>query len=223
MALWHRGVCVCVQCRDSAADLCHSASSAALFQGLLTDKKVTSGSAEWCVLQRIKKKKKRGGPEQLLKFAHERDTEATTHKSCRTASQARHGNESKNTKKKRGESDLFFMNNSTCESKQEMWHFCLKRSRVSAASCLRLGASDKTPLPCYHTLGVSSAKGKLDPPKDFHFTHCSQGGWAKYPSASKSIKLVFGCHLILHQCFSVFQNPQMQDLPLVETHSISDT
>lgn len=126
-------------------------------------------------------------------------------------------------KKKGGSLTFFFMNNSTCESKQEMWHFCLKRSRVSAASCLRLGASDKTPLPCYHTLGVSSAKGKLDPPKDFHFTHCSQGGWAKYPSASKSIKLVFGCHLILHQCFSVFQNPQMQDLPLVETHSISDT
>lgn len=72
-------------------------------------------------------------------------------------------------------------------------------------SYVGIGTSEKSQIPCFSTLGVSFARKTIDPRKDFHFTHCSQGGWAKYPGASKSIKLVFGCHLIRHQCFSAFQ------------------
>ena len=116
----------------------------------------------------------------------------------------------------------FFMNNFSFESKQGIWHlvpffFGAKKNetvpRISTVSCLWIGISDKILFPSYYTPGVRFARKTPDPSKDFHFTHCSQGGWAKYPSASKSIKLVFGCHLILHQCFSVFQTYQFRIYP----------
>lgn len=71
----------------------------------LADKSGICVTAEWCVLQ---KDEKRGGPEQLLKFAHERGAASVTHKNCRTASQVWHGNESKKKKEGGGGSDLFY-------------------------------------------------------------------------------------------------------------------
>lgn len=60
---------------------------------------------------RVSVEKIQGRTEQLLKFAHERDGAAVTHKNCRTASQVRHGNESKPEKKKKKEGSVtFFLN-----------------------------------------------------------------------------------------------------------------
>lgn len=157
MWLWHRGVCVlCVQCRDGAADLCLSTGSAALFQDLLSDKSVTCGTAEWCVLQRIKKTAHTQTTPEVCRWEKPWLMKAAgRHHKLDTAT-----NQKKKKRKEKGESDPFFFKGIIPhhESKQEMWHFCLKRSRISAASCLWLGTSDKTPLPCYYTLGVSSAK-----------------------------------------------------------------
>lgn len=60
------------------------------FKDLLTDKLETCGIAERCVLRRIKKN---GADPNSSWSLRERDSEAVTHKSCRTASQAWHGNE----------------------------------------------------------------------------------------------------------------------------------
>lgn len=160
-------------------------------------------------------KNKKRGPEQLMKFIHKLDTAAAlTHKSCTSGSQVWHNNESK-----RGIWPFFLMNNFIFESNRKSDTFLkIKWFHISILPCLRIGTSDKILLPCYYTLGVIFARKTLDPCKDFHFTHCSQGGWAKYPSASKSIKLVFGCHLILHQCFSAFQTHKYR-IYLLQKHS----
>lgn len=159
---------------------------------------------EWCVLHQKKV------AATLVKFIHEWDSVGVTHKNCTTWD-----HKFDMTMNQNRESDLFLWIIPHWKQNRESdtFFFYIKQSHISTVSCLWIGTSDEILFPCYYTLGVSFARKTLDPRKDFHFTHYSQGGWAKYPSASKSIKLVFGCHLILHQCFSAFQTHKCRIYP----------
>ena len=75
-----------------------------------------------------------------------------------------------------------------------------------------MSPSDNNVSPSYCTLGLGFARSRKKTkhfpilPKDF----VSAAAW--HPSALKYIKLVSGCHLILHQCFSAFQTNQILGL-----------